>query len=128
MNASEAVRTATQLAQENKIDDAIAVLGRCLKQAALNSDNHGLALVAKNAALLCDRVGHLDECAEHYLTALRLEPGNVYVLWALGDVYARAGREALCARYWTEFEQAAAQVDEPEVRELLERHKGRRQL
>ena len=125
MTPLQTLREAMQLARTGRVDDAIARLKECLDGARSERNKRDLALLARNAGLLCDQAGRLQECAEYYKAALRLDPEDVHILWALGDVYARAGRGSLSSRYWKQFEQTAARSKSSDVKELLQRHRAR---
>ena len=125
MTPLETLREAMQLAHAGRADDAIARLSDCLKGVSRGFSKHDLALLARNAGLLCDHASRLQECIEYYERALRLEPGDAHTLLALGDVYARTGDSSRASRYWKLFEKAATRTQSPDTQELLERYRSR---
>ena len=125
MTALETLRQAMQLARTARTDDAIAMLSQYLESADPVSSKHELALLARNAGLLCDNASRLPECTKYYEEALRLEPEDVHTLLALGDAFARAGNDERASHYWKLFENAAAASKSTEDQELLDWYRSR---
>ena len=97
------LRTASALAREGRLDDAIACLESALAVTRSQTQRPAnTSLVAKTAAVLCEQDGRLLKAASYYDEAIASGDAEPLTFVALADVKHRLGRaneaEACLAR------------------------------
>jgi tetratricopeptide (TPR) repeat protein len=122
MQSLELLKEAMRLANEQRVDDALAMLERGISTARAQGKDRDCALLSRNAAIVCTHAGRLKEAVSHYEVAAALEPGDAYTQWALGDTYDAIGDRDRADAHWDAFGELARSSTNPELQELLEHH------
>jgi tetratricopeptide (TPR) repeat protein len=87
------LRTASELAREGNVGEAIACLEEALARSRSSASRPAnTPLLAKTAGLLCEHHGDLLRAASYYEEAIATEGPEAANLVALADVYSGLGR------------------------------------
>ncbi|MEO7733051.1 MAG: hypothetical protein ABIY55_18965 [Kofleriaceae bacterium] len=127
MPAESYLRTAAQLVQQRRIDDAIAHLRQGIRTLRAQGDLAGVSSLACTAAEHCTQRGDLHAAATLYEDAARAAPDDPYTQLAIGDTYAMMGDDARSTTHWNRFSEMASASMDPDLLELLAAHLARRQ-
>ncbi len=93
VNRENPLRTASALAREGRLDEAIACLESALAGSRAQSQRPAnAALLAKTAGLLCEQDGKLPMAASYYDEAIASGDAEPLTFIALADVQHRLGR------------------------------------
>ncbi len=79
-----------------------------------------MALLAKNAGLLCVQLGDWEGAANYYREALDYTPRDGHLIFALGDVHRRLGQEKEAVEYFSLCRGLAIEDGDEELLELLQ--------
>lgn len=93
MNDENPLRTASELAQAGRTDEAIACLESALARTRSNKERPANAsTLARTAGLLCGASGRLSQAALYYEEAIATADRDPLLLLALADVHWRSGQ------------------------------------
>ena len=117
---------AMRLASQSKDGEALEELERGLKESKKGGDNEGAAILARNAALICERMGKLRKATQYYEASLKLNPQASIAWLALGSLYSRQGKKAKAQSFLKAGYELATKQHDAEMLEVFERAGFRR--
>lgn len=112
-------RQVMQLAREQRLAEALALLNEALRTLTDVMQAREVAWLCRTAAMLCTSLGRLRDAAGYYEEAVRATPDDPYIHSALGDTYAALGDEVLSTLHRGHFERLAGASADPAVQQVL---------
>ena len=116
----ELLEQALALASESNLEEAISRLDEGLGVAAEEENRKWIAILARNAGLICDRSGDLAKAEGYYKKALEADTSDPYMHFALADLYKREGKLELANDHFQKCRDLAGESKDKDVLKMLE--------
>jgi len=115
-------------ASSGEIDEALRQLSKGVKDASRQGEQRWLVLLAKNAGLLFERKGKLNQARTFYRTALQCNKSDPYLHLSLAQICTKLGQKTAARRHFDACYELAAEQNEHDLLKLLKQYRRNTEL